>query len=63
MKAFRVVITADKYPTEYIVEASNWATGIARAIREWAKKKGKGSRTEQITIRAYKNGSLLTEKD
>jgi hypothetical protein len=42
MKNFKVIIQADKYPTEYYIQASNIATAAARAIREWHKRfKGK----------------------
>ena len=58
MTIYRVIIRADKYPTEYNVEASGWATGVARAIREW-KKRFKGSRTDELTIKAVKSSPIL----
>jgi hypothetical protein len=63
MKTYRVTITADKYPTEYIVSATGWATAIARAIREWKANKGKGSRTQLLSVRAVKSGELLIAKE
>ena len=59
MKKFRVSIQADRYPTDYSVEATNWATAIARAIRKW-QKQFKGSRTKVLKINAVK--SILTDK-
>ena len=60
-QTFRVRVTGDHYPTEYTVEATNWAIAIARAIREWRSKAGKGSRTVELSIKAYKAGPLLRE--
>lgn len=60
-RIFRTTIIADKYPMEYTVEASNWATAVARGVREWAKSKGKGSRTDKLSIRIFKSGPLLKE--
>ncbi len=62
MKIYRVSITADKYPTEYNVEASNWGTAIARACREWAKR-FRGSRTTTLKITAIKSGPVLRSAD
>ncbi|MCH7541854.1 hypothetical protein IH981_03745 [Patescibacteria group bacterium] len=62
MKAYRIKITGDKYPTEYTVEASGWSTAIARAIKEW-KKRFKGSRTEELKIHAIKGGAILREEN
>ncbi len=58
MLTYRVSITADKYPTEYTVQATGWPTAVARAIREW-KKKFKGSRATELKIRAIKSSPLL----
>lgn len=55
------MITGNKYPTEYFVQGTSWATAIARAIREWQKGQGKGSRTEKISVRAVKGGQVLNE--
>jgi hypothetical protein len=33
-KVYRISIT-DKYPMDYNIEASSWATAIGRAVREW----------------------------
>lgn len=62
MKTFRVTISADKYPSEYTVQATNWATAVARAVREWHKR-FKGSRTETLSIKAVKGGKLLTSDE
>lgn len=60
MKVYRIKITADKYPTEYNVQATGWPTAIARAVREW-KQRFKGSRASQLNIVAIKSSDLLTE--
>lgn len=60
MRIYRVKILADKYPTEYNVNASSWGTAISRAIKEW-KKRFKGSRATELKITAIKSGELLTE--
>lgn len=62
MKIYRVKVLADKYPTDYTVQASSWGTAISRAIREW-QKKFKGSRATELTIKAFKGGELLKEGD
>jgi hypothetical protein len=62
MITYRVSIIADRYPTEYFVQASGWATAVARAIREW-KKKFKGSRTQQLKINVIKGSRMLTTDD
>jgi hypothetical protein len=62
MRIYRVKITADKYPTDYTVQASSWGTAVNRATKEW-QKKCKGSRTQELKIHAIKSGELLTEKD
>lgn len=53
MKHYHVTITGDRYPTEYTVQASGWATAVARAVRLWAKR-FKGSRTDSLSIRVTK---------
>jgi hypothetical protein len=63
MTIFRVRVQADKYPVEFTVEATSWATAIARAIREWKKKNGKGSRTTEVSVKAWKQGNLLQDKE
>jgi hypothetical protein len=63
MRIYRVEVSGDKYPSEYIIQASNWAAAISRAVREWQKAKGKGSRTEMVKIKAIKGGSLLKENE
>ncbi len=61
-KVYRVSIT-DKYPTDFNVEASSWSTAISRAVREWQKGKGKGSRTDRLRISAIKSSPILREKE
>jgi hypothetical protein len=63
MKLYRVEVIGDKYPSSYTVQASGWAAAISRAIKEWQKSKGKGSRTEKVTVRAIKEGDLLKETE
>ena len=60
MKIYRVKVRGDKYPTEFVVQASSWATAVARAIREW-KERFKGSRTQELHITAFSSGKLLSE--
>lgn len=62
MKTYRIKIIADKYPTEYIMQASGWSTAVSRAIKEW-KKRFKGSRTETLNILAVKQGRLLVNEE
>ena len=59
-KVYRVSIT-DKYPMDYNIEASSWSTAIGRALREWQKTKGKGSRTDKLRISAVKTTPILKE--
>ncbi len=53
MRYYHVVVTGDRYPTEYNVKASGWPTAAARAAREW-QKRFKGSRTETLSFRITK---------
>lgn len=62
MRVFRIKITADKYPTEYNVQATNFATAVARAIKEW-RRRFKGSRATQLNIVAIKSTDLLNATD
>ena len=62
MKIYRISISGDKWSSDFTVQASGWSTAISRAVREW-QKKNKGSRTEKLSIKAVKSGSLLQEKD
>ena len=59
MRIFRITIRADKFPLDFNVNASDWSTAIARAVREW-KKRFKGSRTTELHIKAIRSGELLT---
>jgi len=43
-------IRGDKYPTDYIVEGTDFATAAGRAVRAWRKDKGKGSRAGRLVI-------------
>lgn len=61
MQLYSVQISADKWPTTYQVEATSWNTAVARAIREWKKKDGKGSRTQQLNIKAFKTQNLKSD--
>lgn len=63
MKIYRVTVTADKYPSDYTIEASGWGTAAARAVREWKKQKGKGSRSETLSIKMIKFGVPLKENE
>lgn len=50
---YRITISGDKWPSDYVVEASGWPTAIARAVRKW-KSANKGSRTSKLSIQAIK---------
>ena len=62
MKIYRITITADRYPTDYTVQASSWGTAINRAVKEW-QKRFKGSRATELKVRAFKSGDLLKENE
>lgn len=62
MKLYRITISADRYPTEWSVEATSWATAVARAIRLW-QKRFKGSRTEELRVTAVKGGAVIRESE
>lgn len=62
MPQFRFSISADKWPTEYTVEGSSWPVATARAMRLWKSKEGKGSRTQQISIKGWKIGGFDNSK-
>ncbi len=63
MSQFRFSISADKWPSEYTVEAGSWPTATARAVRLWKSKEGKGSRTTQIVIKGVKVIAKSLDKD
>lgn len=58
MKQYFVRVSGDKWSTEYKVSASNWATAIARGIKQWMQGQGKGSRTEKISVIAFKQNEI-----
>ena len=62
MRIYRITITADRYSTDYNVEASNWGTALARAARKW-QKRFKGSRASVIRVQAVKSTTLLRAKN
>ena len=62
MKIYRITISADKFPTDYTVQASSWGTAINRAVKEW-QKRFKGSRATELKVRAFKSGDLLKENE
>lgn len=53
MKTFRATISADRYPMDFTVQASDWPTAVARAVKLW-KHRFKGSRTDELKIRIVK---------
>lgn len=61
MTNFRVRVRGDRWETEYTVEASGWPTAIARAIKLWKKSEGKGSRTQELSVKAIKQTNLTVE--
>ena len=64
MKVFRVTIQADRFPTEYSVQATNYATAAARGIREWHKRfKGRKITNNEIKIKVIKGGELLKAEE
>lgn len=54
MAQFKFIIQADRYPTEYNVEANSWHTACNRAVKEWKKSAGKGSRTQELNLKGFK---------
>lgn len=58
MRIYRVVVRADKWETEYPIQASNFATAAARGIKEWHSK-NKGSRIGMLNIKVIRGGELL----
>ena len=58
MKQYFIRVAGDKWTTEYKVSASNWATAVARGVKEWMKGQGKGSRTEKISVIAFKQNEI-----
>ena len=61
MKIYRVTVMADRYPTDYRVEASDWPTAAARGLREW-KKKFKRSRAKTVKLRIDLIGDKLIKE-
>jgi hypothetical protein len=53
MRKYIATISADKYPLDFRVEASDWPTAAARAIKLW-KKRWPGSKTCELKIRISK---------
>ncbi len=62
MRVYRIRVTGDRYPTDFNVEASGWATAVGRAVREW-QKKFKGSRASEIKIRAIKSTPIIRDSE
>ena len=54
MKTYKVTIIADKWPSDFTLEATDWTAAINRAVREWKRSTGKNSRTETLSIKAIK---------
>lgn len=50
MAKYRATISADRFPLDFEVEASNWGTASQRAVNKW-KKRFKGSRATELKIR------------
>lgn len=51
--SYRITITGDRYPTAYDVQATNWATAVARGVKAW-RKAFKGAKTDCLRIIAIK---------
>jgi hypothetical protein len=49
MKQYRATISADRFPMDFTVSASDWPTAVSRAVKAW-KKRFKGSRTDELKI-------------
>jgi len=62
MQTYSVQISGDKWPSTFTIEASGWGTAVARAVREWQKKVGRGSRTQQLSIKAFKASKLHSDE-
>jgi hypothetical protein len=60
MRIFKIKIMADRYPTEYTVQASSWGTAINRAVKQW-QKRFKGSHAEELKISAIKGGQIIKQ--
>lgn len=58
MRIYRVIVRADKWASEYPIQASNFATAAARGAREW-QSKFKGSRISELSIKIIRGGELL----
>lgn len=54
MKTYRVSITASRFPTDYEVKASNFATAVARAVKLW-RKRFKGQKESELRIHAVQS--------
>lgn len=64
MRIYRIIIQADRYPTEYSVQATSYATAAARGIREWHKRfKGKKITNNELKIKVIRGGELLKAED
>jgi hypothetical protein len=57
MKMYSIQITADRYPTDYTIRATNEGVAAARALRQW-RKKFRGSRANQWSVRVIASGIL-----
>lgn len=49
MKVYKATISADRYPMDFRVTASDWPTATARAVRLW-KQRFKRSRADTLKI-------------
>ena len=58
MKYYKVTVMADRYPTEYRVEASSWSTAAARALRLW-QKRFKRSRADTVKLSIICGGTVV----
>lgn len=50
MKVFNVKVMADRYPTDYRVEASDITTAAARGLRLWKKR---FKRSKAVTVKVH----------
>lgn len=55
-RKYKATIYGDKYPFEFVVEASSWSVAARRATELWMKR-FKGSRTDSLKIHLVRSVS------
>lgn len=62
MKMYLATIRADKWPSEFYVQGSNFGTALSRAYRQW-RKANKGTRTSELTVRIIESDNLKVNEN